>query len=302
MNRRPLISGLMIVLLLTLTQCVTVCQGSREGAQVPEAAPTSTPPTVAAADQDRPPTRTTPKGLDTQDLDPDEVQLLLEILDEQFDPCGSSESFLKSLEAGATCELSAYMTDFTVKLMQRGLSKRQAVALFLKELARRSSKAEFSLEGVPHHGDPSSDKVLVEFIDYQCPYCAEVSKPAKKLAQQYGAVLYIKQLPLGDHHPLAKPAARMALAAHNQGKFWEVHEAFYANQARLSEELLDELAKKAGVDLKKAKAEIAAGTYDKTIADHAAEADRLRVDGTPFFFLNGYAVEFDELETALSQD
>ena len=242
-----------------------------------------------------------PAVLDTKDLDEDETAVLVSILGEQFDPCGSPKSFLDSLQSDAPCELAVTVGEFTVSLVQKGLSKRQITSQLLKELARRSSKAEFNLDGVPVTGSPNAANELVEFIDFQCPYCASVSGPAKELAKQYGVALYVKHLPLTGHHPFAEAAAKTAHAAHLQGKFFEVYAALFEQQAMLSPETIEQIAKDAGLDMTRYASDVASQGVADHIARDIADADLAKVDGTPTFFLNGMMLEFDQLEVALKE-
>lgn len=286
----------MLSTLLTLTQCV--CQSRRA-----DDAPAPKPTTEVAApvtSEDKPAPKA-PAVLDTKDLDEDETAVLIDVLSEQFDPCGSPSSFLDALKSETPCKLALDSGDFVVKLVQKGFSKRQITMQLLKELARRSSKADFQLDGVPSVGKAGAANELVEFIDFQCPYCASVSGPAKELAKTYGVTLYVKHLPLTGHHPLAELAAKASIAAHAQGKFWEVYEALFTNQAALTPELIEDLVKSAGVDM----AQYAKDLESKAVSDHiardVADADLAKVEGTPTFFLNGMMVEFDGLEAALKE-
>ncbi len=86
----------------------------------------------------------------------------------------------------------------------------------------------------PTTGSPTSKIVLVEFSDFQCPYCAEAHKTLKQLLakHQNDVTLVYKYLPLAPIHDEALPAAKAAWAANQQGKFWEYHDALFANSTR----------------------------------------------------------------------
>lgn len=294
---RSILPIVLVSTLLTLTQCV--CQSRRaDDTPTPPAATTAPASTVA---EPVAPAPKAPAVLDTKDLDEDETAVLVSVLTEQFDPCGAPINFLESLQAEAPCDMALKMGEFTVSLVQKGLSKRQIVGQLLKELSRRSAKAEFDLEGTPSYGDPSAEHQIVEFIDFQCPYCASVSGPTKELAKKYGATLFIKQLPLTDHHPYAETAAKAALAAHAQGKFWEVYTALFENQATLTEDTIEAHAKAAGLDMARYAKDVASQAVADRIARDVADADRAQVEGTPTHFVNGVMVDFDQLEEALKE-
>ena len=187
-----------------------------------------------------------------------------------------------------------------VNYIQKGLSKRQIAKELMKELAKASMVAEFDFMGSPYMGDPDSKLVIVEFMDFECPYCKVVSKEAQALAKKHGAALFIKHLPI-DHHKHAHLAAKASLAADRQGRFWEVYTALFDNQTSLSEELIHQLAKGAGLDMKRYKKDLESPELDVLLKRDEQEADRFQVEGTPSFFLNGKPVEFDQLEERLAQ-
>lgn len=299
--------AVLALVLCTLTQCV--CQSARRDEPGPgagdggdpaktEAAPAKTeakPPQTAPAAA----TVVLPKVLDVSDLDDDEKKVLAEVLREQFDPCGAPMSFMESLEADEPCERAVALGAFAVKQVEKGLSKRLIARELMKELARTTSKMQFELDGVPHQGDPASPHVIVEFLDYECPFCKQTFAPVKKVAKKYGAVVYVKQLPLTAHHKYALAAARAALAAQRQDRFWEMSEAMFENQDRLSDDVIVELAKQVGLDMKRFEADIKDPEIDAILKRDEIEADAAKVDGTPSIFLDGYLVEHDQLEDKL---
>lgn len=291
---------------LVVPEPVRPAAGKGDGEVAPSAAakpePTSQP--GGAGHAAKPSKVELPAGIDTKDLDEAEKALLAEVLGEQYDPCGGSKSFLESLRAEAPCKEAVTLANLAVAKIADGLSKRQVVEALLKEQSRWAKKVEFDLTGSPFVGDPATArKVMVEFFDYQCPHCKLAAKPAKELAKKHQAVLYYKMLPL-EHHPAAKEAALVALAAHRQGRFEALHELFFENADKLEPKLIRELAKKAGVDLKELDQALAAdgdGSVRTMLARDLAESEKAQVGGTPTFFVDGIEVEFDRLDGALGE-
>ena len=287
-----------------LTQCV--CQNSRKdqppieekGAQATPAAqadPGKKADDTAkkkAAEPAKKDDGALPKVLNTKGLDTAEQALLAQVLKEQFDPCGKPKSFMDSLKDPKTCDRAKSMGEYTVDLVKKGLSKQQIVAQLMKELSRTTSKAHFDLKGSPYLGDPAAKHVIVEFMDFQCPFCRMAHEPAEKLAKKYGAVLYIKNLPL-HQHPASHKAALAALAANEQGKFWDVYNYFFEHQDELDPDTIDSMVKKAGVDMKRWKKAMKSPEVEALLKRDRAAADRLKLEGTPTFFLDGYQVEFE---------
>ena len=293
------------VAFLMLTQCV--CGSNKRPTDTDANAPVPTKETVAPAEVAPPPAEVTepakplalPSGFDTKDLDDAEKRLLQEVFEEQYDPCGKSRSFLDSLKAADSCEEAKKLAALAVTKIADGLSKKQVVQELLKEQARWASKASFDFTGSPHHGVPAAGKkVIVEFFDYECPHCKMAAKPVKDLADKVGAVLYYKMLPL-EIHPVAKEAALAALAAQRQGKFEALHNAIFEHQEALTSELVKVLASKAGLDMTQFLADLKDPALMKLLERDMEEATKAKVDGTPTFFVDGYQVEFDQLEGAL---
>lgn len=297
--------------LVMLSQCV--CQNNRlpEGEPVKPVEgttettratqPAATSPT--AGDPTKPAKPSTPAklpaGLDTKDLDEAEKAELAALLSEQYDPCGKDRSFLASLEDATTCTAAKKLAALAVTKLAQGLSKKQVVQELLKEQARWASHAEFDLTGVPVYGEPGPGKrVIVEFSDFQCPHCKLAAKPAKELAKKHNAVLYAKQLPL-DFHPVARKAALMALAAHRQGKYWEVSQALFDNQELLADDKLRGIVEKAGVDMARLDKDLADPEIEKALQRDLDEATKLQIDGTPTFYVDGFKVEYEQLGATL---
>ncbi|MEH2121182.1 DsbA family protein [Nostoc sp.] len=142
----------------------------------------------------------------------------------------------------------------------------------------------------PTTGSTQSKTVLIEFSDFQCPYCAEAHKTLKQLLVKYPdkVRLVYKNLPLTSIHAEALPAATAAWAAYQQGKFWEYHDALFTNQKQLGEALYLDIAKKLKLDLGKFKRDLTLAT--PAITKDIQLAEKLAVSGTPFFVINSPTV------------
>ncbi|MBX7101898.1 MAG: thioredoxin domain-containing protein [Myxococcaceae bacterium] len=145
-----------------------------------------------------------------------------------------------------------------------------------------------AIDGSPVHGSSEALVTLVEFSDYQCPFCSRAHNTVKQLEQDYGAKLRVvmKQNPL-SFHPNAKPAALAALAAGEQGKYWEMHDKLFANQQALSPDLYEKTATELGLDMAKFKADMESPKLQQIIDRDQAQAGKLGANGTPAFFING---------------
>ena len=159
----------------------------------------------------------------------------------------------------------------------------------------------------PVTGAAEQKIVLLEFSDFQCPYCAKAHQTLQQFMTSHKdkVTLVYKHLPLTQIHPQALPAAKAAWAAGQQGKFWEFHDALFTQQDKLDESLYVATAKALNLDLKRFDQERNSNTASAAIQKDVEMAQQLGVSGTPFLVLNGEpisgAAETAELEALLAQ-
>jgi protein-disulfide isomerase len=146
------------------------------------------------------------------------------------------------------------------------------------------------IEDVDHlRGDSGAPLQLVMFGDFQCPFCLGAQSVLRRVRERLGDRLLFgfRHLPIPERHPLAPLAAEASEAAAAQGRFWEFHDALYANQPRLSRETILELAGEHGLDVQRVTAELDSGAHRDRIARDIASAEASGATGTPTFFVNG---------------
>lgn len=138
-------------------------------------------------------------------------------------------------------------------------------------------------------GDPKAPVTIVEFSDFQCPYCKTAQTTLKHILTQYnGRVkLAFKDFPLRKIHPEAQAAAEAARCAGEQGKFWEFHDALFADQSKQTGADLAAHARTLGLDEKSFEACLATGRYTPKVDADLQEGTKLGITGTPAFFING---------------
>ena len=157
-------------------------------------------------------------------------------------------------------------------------------------------------------GPPDADMTLVEYGDYECPFCGEAYPIVKEIQQRMGDRLrfVFRNFPIPTSHPHAEHAAEAAEGAGSQGRFWEMHDRLYENQDRETDADLRDHADRIGLDLE---------VFDKEMAEHV-HADRVHedfmsgvrsgVNGTPTFYVNGVrhddSYELDVLLRALENE
>ncbi|MCD7098757.1 thioredoxin domain-containing protein [Stenotrophomonas sp. MMGLT7] len=138
-------------------------------------------------------------------------------------------------------------------------------------------------------GNPDAAAVLVEYGDYQCPFCAQAVPAIEQLRQQFGDALcfVFRNFPLADAHPEAVPAAMTAEYAGANGRFWDAHDALYANQDQLGEGLYEAIVAEAGLPVSGLRQALRSGEYGQRIQHDFEGGVRSGVNGTPCFFVNG---------------
>jgi len=258
-------------------------------------------------------TATTLSGIDFTGLTPTQKTAALKILREQGCSCGCDMKIAECRVKDAACGVSRGMATAVVKGLKAGKSPAE-VAGALAEEAKKGPPARplledpisISINGAPFRGPANAKVTIVEFSDFQCPYCATAAgKMQTVLAENPNVKLVFKQFPL-DIHSQAQLAAQASLAANAQGKFWELHDKMFTNYRRLNRENIMTWAKEVGLDMAKFTQDIESPAYKKIITRDLNEGNSAGVSGTPTFYINGKkyngAVEPDKLKPILAAE
>jgi len=144
---------------------------------------------------------------------------------------------------------------------------------------------------IPVLGNPQGDLTVVEYFDYQCPFCKKLAPEIAQVVRDDGKIrLVLKDWPIFG--PVSKSAAQLALAAKYQNKYQEAHNALIGAKEKLSDANIPELLTKAGVDVEKAKQDLQAHqkTIDDLLIHNNAQADAFGFQGTPGFIVGFFRV------------
>jgi protein-disulfide isomerase len=144
-----------------------------------------------------------------------------------------------------------------------------------------------------HLGPLSAPAVLVEYGDYECPYCGAAHPVVTELKRRLGdqICLVYRHFPLTRIHPRAEHAAEAAEAAGAQGRFWPMHDTLFEHQDALDDESLLTYAVELGLDARRLAADLNAGTHQPRVREDFLSGVRSGVNGTPTFFINGWRHE-----------
>jgi protein-disulfide isomerase len=138
-------------------------------------------------------------------------------------------------------------------------------------------------------GPQEASVTLVEYGDFECPYCGEAEPVIRGLLAEFGTELrfVFRHLPLVDVHEHAQLAAEAAEAARAQGRFWDMHDLLFAHQDALDPDDLYGYAAELGLDLERFSEELRTRKHAPKVASDVGSADESGVTGTPTFFVNG---------------
>jgi Na+/H+ antiporter NhaA len=138
-------------------------------------------------------------------------------------------------------------------------------------------------------GPDDAAVTLLEYGDFECPYCGQAEGVIRELLSSHGAdIRYVwRHLPLNDVHPSAQLAAEASEAAAAQGKFWEMYDLLLSHQGALSPRDLARYAGDLGLDVERFRDELRTREYAQRVSEDVSSADESGVSGTPTFFING---------------
>jgi protein-disulfide isomerase len=168
-------------------------------------------------------------------------------------------------------------------------------------------RVEIATEGEPADGPEEAPVTIVEFSDFECPYCSRVVPTLKRVKEEYGdqVRLVFKQYPL-PNHPHAQKAGEASLCAHDQGKFWELHDAMFEDQQNLGPEALVAKAERLGLDVGTFRECLQSGRYAEAVEEDLREGARAGVSGTPAMFVNGRlvsgAVPYEQIAQVIDEE
>ncbi len=280
------LSHLCVSLLLAATAIGCPADQPQANAKTQTGSKESSTPAPAPADQIR-----EAKGVKLDALSETQRESFFTMINLESSACAKPHSLATSLRDDPDCRNSQVVAQVIADHLAAGMTPAD-IKPQLDEITKALTPAELDLEGRPVYGNPKAPVTVVVFADFQCPRCkAEAPVLRKEVTERRGqAKLVFKHFPLGGH-PRAEPAAIAVEAAHQQGKFWEMHDLVFANQTQLEDADLERYAKQIeGLDFDKWKADYAAETTKAAVTRDRAEGKSLGFAGTPTIYVNGRRV------------
>ena len=180
-------------------------------------------------------------------------------------------------------EASEYFTDLVEKAKLKGTIRVSGIQ------QPQSPRIKLELGDSPSKGPVNAPITLVEFADYQCPYCSTAEETVNKILKKYkNKVRFVfKSFPLVQLHPQAVNSSIAAECAQAQNKFWEMHDVLFQNQRKLADNVYDDFAKTIGLDIKKFQACFKNPQMQLKVMNDENYGQSLGINATPAFYVNG---------------
>jgi protein-disulfide isomerase len=237
------------------------------------------------------------KAFDLEGLSEEQIEMLKTFLSENRMKVCYSKPILDFLDEDPPNLIAKQVTQNTINSIKGGQDNR-ATTLQLKRYLRRAKSApdrspetvyDINITNSPFRGAEKADVTIVEFSDFQCPYCAKLYKNLDQVSEKYSdRVKHVfKNFPLERIHKAARLAAKAALAAGEQGKFWEMRNKLFDHYRTISKENILKYAEEMELDKEKFEQTLNNKDLDKLITEDLVEGELADVRGTPSVYING---------------
>lgn len=255
-------------------------------------------------------------GVELNGLTLQQKNTVLKLLRERDCSCGCSMKVAECRVKDPNCYYSRGLASVILAAIKEGKNESDALAAAAasqfahapgQDTRLLGDRVSIPTAGSPFIGPSDARITLVEFSDFQCPYCVKAVPQLQAVLKAYPTQvkLVFKQFPL-DIHSEAALAAAAALAAHKQGKFWPMHDSLFAERGNLSRTTILALVAGFGLDTKRFEADLDSPEIQKAIARDVEDGNRAGVQGTPTLFIDGQryngAIHFDALKAVLDTE
>jgi protein-disulfide isomerase len=232
-------------------------------------------------------------NIDISNLTPVQKKAVLKMVREQDCSCQCGMKTAECIMKDSNCSYSRTLAKIAIQGVKDGKT-----LIEISKLMDASPKAhrpklledavKIDVDGSPVRGPADARITLVEFSDFECPYCSAAVKQVDTVMAAYpkDVKLIYKQFPL-SMHPHAQLAAEASLAAREQGKFWEMYDLLFKNFRQLSRTNINAMAKEVGLDMAKFQSDLDSRKYKAVIEKDLADGEAAGVYGTPAFYING---------------
>ncbi len=272
-----------MALCVSLLVALSACERPTEADASPAQGSTEIKPAAKASKE---PVRSLPE-VDTSALDDFAEGIWIDMVNELLSPCGEPVSVARCVAEKRKCGKCVPAARYVARLVDNGYARDEIRDIYRIRYGDDTKIEKLTSHDSPLRGSPMAPVTIYEFSDFQCPHCKMTAPILKKLVEESnGKVkLIFKQYPL-PMHPKAREASKAAVAAQQQGKFWEMHDLIFENQDRLGTADFEDYAKQLGLDVKRFKADMQSKETERKIEADLAEGKGAGVDSTPSIYVN----------------
>jgi protein-disulfide isomerase len=255
------------------------------------------------------------KEVDFTGLSEAQKKVAIKILNDNSCNCGCEMTIAVCRLRDSSCRRSLIFARTVVDALREGKPEAEVVKM-LKAKADTFVAAKLpeddgtiyniELGSAPIRGPKDAPVTIVEFSDFQCPYCAGLQATLDQVLKAFPKDVRIvfKQYPLNIHQ-YARQAAAAALAAHAQGKFWPMHDKLFANFSAITEENIKKWAKDVGLNMADFEKAMLSGKFEVLVQRDIADGAAAKVLGTPTLFINGKQIHdrsFDGFKKVIQEE
>ncbi|MEK7282280.1 MAG: thioredoxin domain-containing protein [Acidobacteriota bacterium] len=241
------------------------------------------------------------KEVDWAGLSDAQKKTALKVMNENGCNCGCKMTIATCRDRDSSCRRSLIFARTVIDALREGKPEAEAVRTlkaksdtFVEAKLPDDGGVAYSIDiaGSPARGPKDAPVVLVEFSDFQCPYCAGLQSTLDQVLKAFPkeVKLVFKQFPLNIHQ-YARQAAVASMAANAQGKFWPLHDRMFQNFSAINEENIKKWAREAGLNPAEFEKAMQSGKHESQVQKDIADGAAARVLGTPSLFINGKRVD-----------
>jgi protein-disulfide isomerase len=212
-----------------------------------------------------------------------------QLANEEICPCDCPKSWGACLQAGTKCQPAVLLAEWTINQLAAGVEAEILAEQITEEIGAFTSRPKtVTTAGYGTKGSKTPKYTIVEYADFECGHCKIASATMSELVERRGGQVKVvyKHFPL-SFHPMARKAAAATEAAGKQGKFWEMHDAVFATQTMLDDDLLVGHARALGLNVDQFKTDLTSSEIVKKVDDSHKEGEKIGVEATPTFLVNG---------------
>jgi len=230
-------------------------------------------------------------------LPADQQAIFQRVTSEEFCSCDSALTLAGCLQLRADCRTADHLANLIVRGAEAGLSAEELLGTLSSRVMGPfcKSPATFNVDNAPAKGPKDAAVTLVEFADFRCSHCRTAAPLIARAAKRYGKSVRVVFMPFPlQNNPMSMAAAEASLAAGAQGKFWQMHDALFADRkGDFTNANLNRLARKIGLDMKRFEKDMAQGAYRAQVLALKEQGVAAGVEGTPSLFINGRPYDID---------